>query len=117
MTATARASLRSLGKAFDIDFARALAEPARVDLLLLLFRDGPSDISSLAAGLVQDRSVVSRHLKLLREAGLVAMSREGRNRIYQVEARAILARVEGLAKTLRTAMTCCCPEQLPNENL
>ena len=91
--------------------ARALAEPARVEILLLLFRDGPSDITTLSEKLSQDRSVVSRHLKLLHGESLVKLTRSGRQRIYRIDAATILRRVDAIAANLRAVIRVCCPDE------
>src|SRR5205823_8044088 len=55
---------------------RAIAEPSRLRLLLLCAR-GELTVSELAQILGQSQPRVSRHLKLLCEAGLLDRFREG----------------------------------------
>jgi DNA-binding transcriptional ArsR family regulator len=52
-------------------FLRALTEPARLELLRVLLLHGPADVATIASHLPQDRSVISRHLKVLEQAGVV----------------------------------------------
>lgn len=59
----------------------ALADPVRRDILLMLRG------RSLAAGQIADhfaisRPAISRHLRVLREAGLVRDTVDGRHRVY-----------------------------------
>ena len=67
----------------------ALADPTRRALLEQL-RDGPSRISDLAAPLPMSLNAVSKHIKVLERAGLVARERVGREHRLR-------ARPEGLA--------------------
>jgi DNA-binding transcriptional ArsR family regulator len=46
---------------------------------------GPQTVGELAAGLPISRPAVSRHLRLLREAGLVVAERQGRRRLYRLD--------------------------------
>ena len=48
-------------------------------------RDGPRSVGELAAGLPVSRPAVSQHLRVLREAGLVAERRQGTRRLYRVD--------------------------------
>jgi DNA-binding transcriptional ArsR family regulator len=59
----------------------ALAEPHRRQILDLL-REGERSVSDLVAALKISQPGVSKHLRLLREAGLVEVRPEGRRRWY-----------------------------------
>ena len=65
------------------DVFRAIADPTRRALLDRL-RAGPAAVNSLAADFRFSRPAVSKHLKVLREAGLVSERRAGRERFYQL---------------------------------
>lgn len=67
------------------DVFGALANPARRTLLDALL-DGPKGAGELAAMLDLGRSTASEHLSVLREAGLVREERQGRRRVYHLEA-------------------------------
>lgn len=64
---------------------RALADESRLTLLEAL-ADGPATAGELAALLPIARPGVSRHLRVLREAGLVEARQEAQRRIYQLRA-------------------------------
>ncbi|QFY08622.1 metalloregulator ArsR/SmtB family transcription factor [Nonomuraea phyllanthi] len=64
----------------------ALASPARRELLRLLLDEGAQPAGRLAERFDMSRPSVSEHLKVLRDAGLVAESRKGRERHYRLEA-------------------------------
>jgi DNA-binding transcriptional ArsR family regulator len=62
--------------------AHAIADPVRRRVLELV-RDGELPAGKLAAEFEVSRPAVSRHLRVLREAGLVSERREGRQRLYR----------------------------------
>ena len=67
-----------------MDVFAALADPVRRDLLDRLAR-GPGRVVDLAAGHAISRPAISRHLKVLGEAGLVTADDHGRERHYRLE--------------------------------
>jgi DNA-binding transcriptional ArsR family regulator len=113
MTRLREAAAEALEEAIDLDFCLAVAEPARRQILQVLLRQGPADVGVIAGQLAQDRSVISRHLKLLLAAGLLRMERDGRRRVYRLDAGNIVGRLEQMAASLRRCMAVCCPEELP----
>jgi DNA-binding transcriptional ArsR family regulator len=68
----------------------ALGDPNRRKILRLL-GEGDRSVSELAASMPISRPAVSRHLRLLREAGLVSERPVGTRRIYQLQADGIAA--------------------------
>jgi len=63
----------------------ALADPSRREILDLL-RDGERSVNDLVGRLRLSQPGVSKHLKVLRDAGLVAVRPEGRRRWYGLRA-------------------------------
>jgi DNA-binding transcriptional ArsR family regulator len=63
----------------------ALADPSRRQILDLL-RAGERTVGDLVARLRQSQPGVSKHLRILREAGLVVARRDGRRRWYRLQA-------------------------------
>jgi DNA-binding transcriptional ArsR family regulator len=63
---------------------QALADPTRRQVFERLGR-GPMPVGQLAQGLPVSRPAVSQHLKVLKEAGLVAEDRDGTRRIYRID--------------------------------
>ena len=61
--------------------AGAIADPVRRQILLML-RDDPLSAGEIAGGFAISRPAVSRHLRVLREAGLVRDTADGRRRVY-----------------------------------
>lgn len=72
---------------------RALAEPRRRAMLRLV-RDEPRSVGEIASQFDISQQAVSQHLQVLKEAGLVAVRKQGQRRLYVV-------RPEGL-ETLET---------------
>ncbi|HSS93123.1 MAG TPA: metalloregulator ArsR/SmtB family transcription factor, partial [Candidatus Dormibacteraeota bacterium] len=62
---------------------RALAEPRRQEVLRLV-RDEPRSVGEIAAHFDITQQAVSQHLQVLKEAGLVSVSKRGRQRLYVV---------------------------------
>ncbi|MDP9695683.1 UNVERIFIED_ORG: DNA-binding transcriptional ArsR family regulator [Arthrobacter globiformis] len=78
------------------DIFGALANPAR-RIILDELRNGPRTAGDLTGLLEQSRSTASEHIAVLREAGLVREERQGRHRLYHLQA-AHLAEVYGWLK-------------------
>lgn len=68
----------------DSDVFRAIADPTRRRILDRL-RRGPAPVNALASDFEQSRPAVSKHLRVLRQAGLVAEQRSGRERVYRIQ--------------------------------
>jgi len=87
-----------------MDPFEALGDPHRRTILALL-GDGDRSVQQLADALPISRPAVSRHLRLLKEAGLVTDRAEGTRRLYRLQAegpeavRAYLEQVWGDAAT------------------
>lgn len=103
---------RQLDELFDPMLFRILAEPIRQDIVKLLAMHGPLDITSISAHFNQDRSVVSKHLKMMYEGGLLFKVKEARSTLYRVDGVAILHKLERVASDLREVLRVCCPETL-----
>jgi DNA-binding transcriptional ArsR family regulator len=59
----------------------------------------PLTVNRIAAGFGISRPAISRHLRVLREAGIVSESRAGRERLYRLEPEALLRAAARLAET------------------
>jgi len=64
---------------------RALGDPFRWDLVQLLAERGEVGLSELAPEVALGKSTVSYHLRLLREAHLITVRNDGRNRFVQLD--------------------------------
>ncbi|RBY84301.1 helix-turn-helix transcriptional regulator [Blastococcus sp. TF02A-26] len=70
------------------DAFNAIAEPQRRDILVLL-RAGERPVTDLARELGMSQPGASKHLRVLREVGLVRVRGEGRQRLYGLDARGL----------------------------
>jgi DNA-binding transcriptional ArsR family regulator len=75
---------------YDVGMARdaaldALGDASRREILRLL-AEGEQPVHALASQLPVSRPAVSRHLRVLADAGLVAARAEGTRRLYRLEA-------------------------------
>lgn len=68
----------------------ALADPTRREIFERL-RRGPAAVGEVAEGLPVSRPAVSQHLRVLKDAGLVAERRAGARRIYRVDPAGVAA--------------------------
>ena len=73
------------GEYTDVDAFTALAEPTRRRILDEL-RGGDRSVNELVQTLAVGQPTVSKHLKVLREAGFVSARVAAQHRIYRIEA-------------------------------
>ena len=80
---------------------RAISDPTRRAILDLLREDG-LPVQEIAADFAVSRPAISQHLRVLRDASLVRERRDGRRRIYTLNA-APLARVDAWLRSYRAS--------------
>ena len=68
------------------DVFNAIAEPRRREILVLL-RAGERPVTELAQELRMTQPGASKHLRVLREVGLVRYRQAGKQRVYGLDAR------------------------------
>jgi DNA-binding transcriptional ArsR family regulator len=92
----------------DARFFRALCDPTRLRILATLIEAGaPRTVSEVAEGFTVDVSVVSRHLAVLRDQGILSAERQGKEVRYSVNARFLVSALQGFA----VAIESCCPSE------
>jgi DNA-binding transcriptional ArsR family regulator len=74
----------------------ALTEPKRRALLDLL-REGPRDVGALVGALGISQPTASKHLRVLRDAGLVRVTVVAQRRLYSIDPAPLMALDEWLA--------------------
>ena len=67
----------------------AMSDTTRI-MILYLLSEGNMYVNDIAEALTQPQSTVSRHLKILRERGLVATERQGTAILYSLPDRRII---------------------------
>ncbi len=68
------------------DVFNAIAEPRRRQIVELLARRGALAVGTLVVTLGLPQPAVSKHLNVLRKVGVVAVSKQGKQRVYNLEA-------------------------------
>ena len=81
----ARAATAKLSDAVPV--FTALGDETRLRIVGRLCREGPLSISRLTDGSRISRQAITKHLRVLSDAGLARGTRNGRERIWQIEAR------------------------------
>ena len=93
---------------------KALGDPNRISLLLeLAGRGGSCTVSEASRCCPVDLSVVSRHLGVLRDAGLVEWERRGKEVHYRIRADLLVATLRNIADAVESCcatQNCCGPE-------
>ncbi len=82
--------------------AAAIADPVRRDILVML-REQQLPAGEIADRFMISRPAVSRHLRVLRESGLVRDTLVGRQRFYELDPTRFAGLIEWLGQFARTA--------------
>lgn len=82
------------------DLCAALADPTRI-LILYILAEQPHTVNELAEILTISQPTTSRHLKTLRERGLVKANRKGQTVEYTLEDTRIIDALDILRSVLR----------------
>ena len=68
------------------DVFNAIAEPRRRQIIDLLARRGALTVGTVVMALGLPQPAISKHLGVLRKVGVVAVIRQGKQRVYSLEA-------------------------------
>ncbi len=71
------------------DVFNAIAEQQRREILVVLLRAGEAPVTELAQELGMTQPGASKHLRVLREVGLVRDRKAGKQRLYGLDARGL----------------------------
>jgi ArsR family transcriptional regulator len=82
------------------DFCSALADPTRL-LLLYALAGQPRNVTELTRELALPQPTISRHLKILRDRGLVRASRQGTTVTYELTDCRVIEALDLLRGVLR----------------
>jgi ArsR family transcriptional regulator len=98
-----------LDNALDPEFFKALSDPTRLKLLACLAKCGRMcSVTEVAECCSVDFSVVSRHLAMLADAGILDFRKEGRTAFYQVRFGHITGFFRALADAFNDCSFPCC---------
>jgi DNA-binding transcriptional ArsR family regulator len=73
------------------DVFNAIAEPKRRQIIEMLARRGALAVGALVVTLGMPQPAVSKHLGVLRKVGIVSVTKQGQQRLYQLEAKELKA--------------------------
>ena len=99
-----------LGRLLSPRFFKALGDPTRVGILRWLAQGRAGcTVNEVTAASAVGQSAVSRHLSILRDAGILEATRRGKEVCYQVRVQRLVAMLRELADALEA---CCPPSKL-----
>jgi DNA-binding transcriptional ArsR family regulator len=84
---------------FKAKIFKALADPVRLDILEFL-RDGEKCVCEIIPHVKLIQPVVSRHLKILKECGVVRFRKDGTRRLYSITDQKIFNIIDGVTPEL-----------------
>lgn len=93
-------SLKQEISQLEADFCFALSDPNRI-LLLYALQEGPRNVTELTHELVLNQPTTSRHLKVLRERGLVYTTRQGTTITYHLSDQRLIQALDTLRAVMR----------------
>jgi DNA-binding transcriptional ArsR family regulator len=77
--------------ALKSDVFSAIAEPRRREIIDMLSGGKPHAVGEIVAALRISQPSVSKHLGVLRNAGIVSVSKQGQHRLYRLNAQELKA--------------------------
>lgn len=101
------------------DFFKILSEPTRLSIIKYLILNGPSDVGTISNNFAQDRSVISRHLKLMHQSGILIAKKYSRHMVYTFDGYDFLKKMEESTAKIQTLLDshCVLPNKDETENL
>jgi ArsR family transcriptional regulator len=89
---------------FKAKIFRALSDPVRLEILDFL-RDGEKCVCEIIPHVKLIQPVVSRHLKILKDSGIVRDRKDGNRRLYSITSQQIFAIIDGINSELVNTYT------------
>ncbi len=83
---------------------RALSDPDRLEILEFL-RDGEKCVCEIIPHVNLMQPVVSRHLRILKESGVVKFRKDGTKRMYSITDKQVLRIIDGVTPELASVCT------------
>ena len=88
----------------EAELCFALSDPTRI-LILYALNEHPRNVTELTIELGTTQSTTSRHLKILRDHGLVRTTRQGVTIIYELTDNRLIEALDILRSVLRNSIT------------
>lgn len=102
---------RDVADILDSRLFKALCERVRIEIVKFLIVEGRSDVGTIAESFTQDTSVISRHLAILREAGVVRGEKQGRHVFFEVDGARVVEQMERITAQCRKLLPLCCGDE------
>lgn len=99
---------RELGEILDSKLFKALCEPVRVEIVIFLTVEGRCDVGTISESFPQDGSVISRHLAVLHEAGILRREKEGRHVFFELDGPGIVDQMDAILERCKNVLPLCC---------
>jgi DNA-binding transcriptional ArsR family regulator len=96
---------------FKAKLFKALSDPVRLDILEFL-RDGEKCVCEIIPHVKLIQPVVSRHLKILKECGVVRFRKDVNKRLYSITDQQIFGIIDGVTPELVNIFTTKMLEQI-----
>jgi len=96
---------------FKSTIFHALADPIRLEILAFL-RDGEKCVCEIIPHVKLIQPVVSRHLKILKDCGIVRDRKEGNRRLYSITDQQLFRIIDGVTPELVNAFKAKMLEQI-----
>ena len=98
-----------------LDLLRCICDETRYSILGLLELEGELTVGEMAFRLGRDQPLVSHHLRVLRECGMVSCRADGRRSLYRISNTEIFSLVADIVdagdRINSTCSSACCPEE------
>jgi DNA-binding transcriptional ArsR family regulator len=88
----------------EADFCSALSDPTRI-LMLYALSERPLNVTEISVELAIPQPTTSRHLKVLRERGLVHTTRHGTTITYHLSDQRLIQALDILRSVMRDRLT------------
>ena len=89
---------------FKAKIFKALSDPIRIEILEFL-RDGEKCVCKIVPHVDLIQPVVSRHLKILKNCGMVTKRKEGNKRFYSIAEPQIFKIIDALTPEIMNSLT------------
>ncbi|CAE6492893.1 MAG: metalloregulator ArsR/SmtB family transcription factor [Candidatus Nitrosotenuis sp.] len=91
-----------------ITLLKCICEETRFNILELLQKNNEMSVNDLVMKLKKDQPLVSHHLRLLKECGIVTASERGKMTMYAIANKDISRMISDIVKTSEKMATVCC---------
>ena len=89
---------------FHAEICSGLADPVRL-MIIYELGEGPRNVNELVLALDMSQPMISRHLKLLRDRGLVTKERQGNSMLYSLVDSRLIHALNELRLVMRDIIT------------